>query len=126
MLKKYFDQYDSEEDKDYEPTAKQNKEYENEHKKKTRGKRIANSTIHELYEEMKKDYETLEKEKEEALQLQRKTASPLELATNILNSDSIKPNKRIVFAGKEYLINEETGQLEAIERKATAELPLVN
>ena len=34
-----------------------------------------------------------------------------------MNSDSIKPNKRITFAGKEYILNEETGQLEAVERK---------
>lgn len=35
----------------------------------------------------------------------------LELANRILNSESMKPNKRVVFAGKEFILNEETGQL---------------
>lgn len=35
----------------------------------------------------------------------------LELANKILNSESMKPNKRVVFAGKEFILNEETGQL---------------
>ncbi len=38
--------------------------------------------------------------------------SSVELAQKILNNDSIKPEKRIIFAGKEYIMNEETGQLE--------------
>ena len=38
------------------------------------------------------------------------------VAHDILNSDSIKPNKKITFAGKEYLLNEETGQLDPIEK----------
>lgn len=126
MLKKFFDDYDSEEDVDYEPTAKENKEYENEHKRKNKGKRSAATNIHELYEEMKKEYEEEEKQKELAKENQRKTCNKLELASSILNSDSIKPNKRIIFAGKQYLINEETGQLEAIERKSTAEMPSVD
>lgn len=41
MLRKYFDQYDSEEDENYEPTAKENKMYELEHLKKRKGKRDA-------------------------------------------------------------------------------------
>lgn len=126
MLKKFFDDYDSEEDVDYEPTAKENKEYENQHKRKNKGKRSAATNIHELYEEMKKEYEEEEKQKELAKENQRKTCNKLELASSILNSDSIKPNKRIIFAGKQYLINEETGQLEAIERKSTAEMPSVD
>lgn len=100
MLKKFFDDYDSEEDVDYEPTAKENKEYENEHKRKNKGKRSAATNIHELYEEMKKEYEEEEKQKELAKENQRKTCNKLELASSILNSDSIKPNKRIIFAGK--------------------------
>jgi hypothetical protein len=40
--------------------------------------------------------------------------SNLQLAEKILNSESMKPNKRIMFAGKEFILNEETGQLEII------------
>jgi len=32
----------------------------------------------------------------------------------------MKPSKRVVFAGKEFILNEETGQLEIVEKKATA------
>ena len=49
---------------------------------------------------MKKEYEEEEKQKELAKENQRKTCNKLELASSILNSDSIKPNKRIIFAGK--------------------------
>jgi hypothetical protein len=38
--------------------------------------------------------------------------SSVEVALKILSNDSIKPDKRIIFAGKEYIMNEETGQLE--------------
>lgn len=43
--------------------------------------------------------------------LASKMGGGLELAREILNSDSLKPNKRVVFAGKEFMLNEETGQL---------------
>lgn len=46
----------------------------------------------------------------------------MEIANKILNSESIKPNKKIMFAGKEYLLNEETGQLEIIEKKVVADV----
>lgn len=38
------------------------------------------------------------------------------MARKILNNDSIKPDKRIIFAGKEYIMNEQTGQLEIAEK----------
>jgi hypothetical protein len=44
------------------------------------------------------------------------------LAENILNSESLKPSKRVVFAGKEFMLNEETGQLELIEKKTNYEI----
>lgn len=46
----------------------------------------------------------------------------IELATSILNSESMKPSKRVMFAGKEFMLNEETGQLEIIEKKQNLEL----
>jgi hypothetical protein len=48
--------------------------------------------------------------------------SPLEVAERILNSESMKPNKRVMFAGKEFMLNEETGQLEIIEKKQNCEM----
>jgi hypothetical protein len=33
----------------------------------------------------------------------------------------MKPNKRVVFAGKEFILNEETGQLEIVEKKVSFE-----
>lgn len=47
--------------------------------------------------------------------------STLELAEKVLSSESLKPNKRVVFAGKEFMLNEETGQLELVEKKNTYE-----
>ena len=46
----------------------------------------------------------------------------VELAVSILNSESMKPSKRVMFAGKEFMLNEETGQLEIIEKKQNLEL----
>lgn len=40
--------------------------------------------------------------------------NPIELAEKVLNSESLKPNKRVMFAGKEFILNEETGQLELV------------
>ena len=40
------------------------------------------------------------------------------MAQKILGSDSMKQGKKVVFAGKEFLLNEETGQLEIIEKVA--------
>lgn len=34
----------------------------------------------------------------------------------------MKPSKRVMFAGKEFMLNEETGQLEIIEKKQNLEL----
>ncbi len=34
----------------------------------------------------------------------------------------MKPSKRVMFAGKEFMLNEETGQLEIIEKKQSLEL----
>lgn len=45
MLNKYFQEYDSEEDENYEPTAKENRLYDLEHQKKKGGKRNSNQTI---------------------------------------------------------------------------------
>jgi hypothetical protein len=45
----------------------------------------------------------------------------LELAERIINSEQMKPNKRVVFAGKEFILNEETGQLEIVEKKVSFE-----
>ena len=46
----------------------------------------------------------------------------MEIAQKVLSSESLKPNKRVVFAGKEFLMNEETGQLEMVEKKNHQEL----
>jgi hypothetical protein len=54
MLKKYFQDYDSEEDENYEPTAKENRLYELEHKRKKGGKRDPNMSSHDLYLQIKK------------------------------------------------------------------------
>lgn len=120
MLKKYFDDYDSEEDENYEPTAKENRVYEQQHMRKRGAKRDPSMSPHELYLKMKKQY--LEKDAEREKQKERKPdLNTVQLANAILNSDSIKPNKRITFAGKEYILNEETGQLETVERKNPVE-----
>jgi hypothetical protein len=37
---------------------------------------------------------------------EKKMMTGVELANSILNSESIKPNKRLIFAGKEYILNE--------------------
>ena len=63
----------------------------------------------ELYEEVKKDYQLSQKN-----QTVSEKQDELELAHAILNSDSMKQSKKVVFAGKEFLLNEETGQLEII------------
>ena len=52
---------------------------------------------------MKSEY--LQKEKEPPKRSDE-PVDTLELANRIMNSDSIRPNKRITFAGKEYILNE--------------------
>lgn len=79
--------------------------YRQEHERKKIA-RTAELSIHELYNEMKEEY---------AMTMKRvkpnEEVDSLELANRILNSESMKPNKRVVFAGKEFILNEETGQL---------------
>ena len=81
MLKKYFQDYESEEDDDYNPTKKEEALYRQEQEKK---KRIgpASATVNEAYEEMIQDYET-------SVMKKVKTDEPvdtLEIAKKVLGS----------------------------------------
>ena len=54
MLRKYFQDYESEEDEDYNPTKQEEALYRQEHEKKKIA-RSAELSIHELYNEMKQE-----------------------------------------------------------------------
>lgn len=109
-MRKYFEEYHSDEDEDYNPTKQEEATYRAQHERKKLARRAGRSP-EELYQEMVQEYQ-VSLEKDSSLKLD----GGLELAKEILNSDSLKPNKRVVFAGKEFMLNEETGQLELVER----------
>jgi hypothetical protein len=76
MLRRYFQDYESEEDEDYNPTKQEEALYKQEHDRKKRNRQAAMSAK-ELFEEMKADYQHQEEAK-------RRTPvdlpTPLELA----------------------------------------------
>lgn len=54
MLRKYFQDYESEEDEDYNPTKQEEALYRQEHERRKIA-RSAELSIHELYNEMKQE-----------------------------------------------------------------------
>lgn len=57
MLNKLMKDYDSEEDENYEPTAKQKREYDQQHMRKSKRRIGMIKNVHELFLEMKQEYE---------------------------------------------------------------------
>lgn len=83
MLRKYFQDYESEEDEDYNPTKQEEALYRQEHERK-RKNRIAAQTTQDLYNEMRNEYDlSLRKQVKPNEEL---SPSTLEMAENILNS----------------------------------------
>lgn len=56
MLRKYFQDYESEEDEDYNPTKQEEALYRQEHERK-RKIRLAEQTTLDLYNQMREEYE---------------------------------------------------------------------
>lgn len=80
MLRKYFQDYESEEDEDYNPTKQEEALYRQEHEKRKIA-RTAELSIQELYNEMKQEYAHSAKKIKPNEEI-----TPLELASKILNS----------------------------------------
>jgi thymidylate synthase ThyX len=81
MLRKYFQEYESEEDEDYNPTKMEEALYRQEHERK-KGLGEVSASVKQLYQEAKDDYYLSLKKKVKT----DSEVAPLELAEKVLGN----------------------------------------